>query len=127
MGISVFISDYCINPNEYTLKISDYNLNKRLLIQYYTQCPHQQQQIPFQHELYKTQSKLNTAQTMFNDNLSEMTKSIINVHQVIQSSNFTKILDITNRHLNKISTMISCDHTSVYYSNIIHELCTNSM
>jgi hypothetical protein len=124
----VFISDYCINPNDYILKIGDYNLNKRLIIQYYTQCSPkqiQQQQIPFQHELYKTQSKLNTAQTMFNDNLSEMTKSL-NAN-LIQSSNFTRILDYTNRQLNKISAMITCDKTSIYYSNIIYELCTNSM
>lgn len=137
LGVTVLVSDYCTSPDQYILTVAERNQAK-YLVQYYTTCSVSQignskvnkQQItqftPFKLDLNKAESKLRTANTIFTDNLVQMSRPFLSEQQ-LASYNFPESTPIIEKMIDKIRASIRCDQTSVNYRQAVNALCTNSI
>lgn len=128
LGITVFISDYCISPDEYITRVSEQKHVKNL-VYYYTSCPKQTGRTiftPFRQDLNRAESKLRTAAILYTDNLVKMSKSILG-DEKIRSYNFINGVWETERLVDSLRSMTRCDQTSVEYKATVEILCTHSI
>jgi len=128
LGVSVFIADYCISPDEYITRISEQKHIKNL-VYYYTSCPKQTGRTvftPFRQDLNRAESKLRTAAILYTDNLVKMSKSILG-EEKIRSYNFINGVWETERLVDSLRSMTRCEETSIEYRAAVKILCTDSM
>lgn len=128
LGVTVFIADYCISPDEYITRVSEQKHIKNL-VYYYTSCPQQTGRTifsPFRQDLNRAESKLRTAAILYTDNLVKMTKFILGEHR-INSYNFINGVWETERMVDSLRAMTRCETTSVEYKASVDILCTDSM
>lgn len=128
LGITVFIADYCISPDEYITRISEQKHIKNL-VYYYTTCPKQTGRTiftPFRQDLNRAESKLRTAAILYTDNLVKMSRSILGDDK-IRSYNFINGVWETERLVDSLRGMTRCHETSIQYKGAVDILCTDSI
>ena len=128
LGITVFIADYCVSPDEYITRVSEQKHIKNL-VYYYTSCPKQTGRTvfkPFGQDLNRAESKLRTAAILYTDNFVKMTKAILG-EEKIRGYNFINGVWETERLVDSLRSMTRCEETSVQYKSAVSILCTDSM
>jgi len=130
LGITVFLADYCVSPNEYIKRFAEHKPAQNLVF-YYTTCPttfNNGKAIPtfFKLDLNRADSKLRTAIVLYTDNLVRMSRSFLG-DDLIKSYGFTNSVWETERLLDSLRLMTKCDEPSVHYKAAVKVLCTDSI